>query len=156
MAPRPQFRLERGIQRHKETEGRIRTQSKNTGIVCSLRTILPPNIKVDNTHQTDEESNSDYKFSHPLIPSDDCLQKNVVAYRQSKIHTISWSWTDDIKLESAEADALDEQGRGRATGNGELVRNMKLGDTITVWAKARFPGWVNIVDSIKVDIYWAV
>jgi hypothetical protein len=52
--------------------------------------------------------------------------------------------------------ALEEQGRGRDTGTGEFVRNLKLGDVVTVWAKARFPQWVNVVEQVKIDVYWAV
>lgn len=59
-------------------------------------------------------------------------------------------------FESPEVTALAEIGRGKATGDGEFVRNLKLGDIVTVWAKARFPGWVNYVDRVKVDVYWAI
>ena len=71
-------------------------------------------------------------------------------------HTITWSWLDDIDPKSDEADDLVLFGRGKETGDGEFVRNLKVGDVITVWAKTRFPGWVNNVYSVKVDVYWAV
>jgi hypothetical protein len=61
-----------------------------------------------------------------------------------------------VHPDSPEADALEEQGRGRASLNGEFVRNLRVGDLITVWAKARFGGWANIVTDVKVDVYWAV
>ncbi|KAM7201943.1 hypothetical protein V8F20_004651 [Naviculisporaceae sp. PSN 640] len=59
-------------------------------------------------------------------------------------------------FESPAVKALAEIGRGKATGDGEFVRNLKLGDIVTVWAKARFAGWVNYVDRVKVDVYWAI
>jgi hypothetical protein len=71
-------------------------------------------------------------------------------------HVIEWSWTDDIHPESPEAEKLTEEGRGKETGTGEFVRNLQLGDVITVWGKARFPGWSNHVNGVTVDIYWAV
>ncbi|KAM7220628.1 hypothetical protein V8F06_004032 [Rhypophila decipiens] len=59
-------------------------------------------------------------------------------------------------FETAEVQALADVGRGIATGDGEFVRKLKVGDIVTVWAKARFPGWVNYVDRVKVDVYWAI
>jgi hypothetical protein len=85
------------------------------------------------------------------------LQKNVTASRNTKEHVIVWSDEDEIvDFESAEAVALEKLGRGRATGSGEFVRNLKMGDVITVWGKARFPGWINTVEDVQIDIYWAV
>ena len=77
-----------------------------------------------------------------------------------------WSYTDDIIYPPSEesdepvdirvVSELEECGRGKSTGDGEFVRNLKLGDIVTVWAKARFPGWTNHVERVKVDVYWAV
>ncbi|CAI4211400.1 unnamed protein product [Parascedosporium putredinis] len=55
-----------------------------------------------------------------------------------------------------EAEDLTLFGRGAGTGDGNFVRNLEVGDVITVWAKSRFPGWVNNVYSVKVSVYWAV
>ncbi len=71
-------------------------------------------------------------------------------------HRVTWSWTDCVDPDSDEALELEKQGRGKATATGEFVRNLKLGDVVTVWAKSRFPGWVNYVKSVKVDVYWAM
>lgn len=70
-------------------------------------------------------------------------------------HRVEWSWTDDVDDEAG-ALALTQEGRGRDTGNGEFVRGLRLGDVVTVWAKSRFPAWVNYVESVKVEVYWAV
>ena len=48
------------------------------------------------------------------------------------------------------------EGRGRRTGDGAFVRSLQLGDVVTVWAKARFPHWVNHVARVTVDVYFAV
>lgn len=51
---------------------------------------------------------------------------------------------------------LDEDGRGRGTGDGTFVRELKMGDVITIWGKARFGGWVNHIDRVRIDVYWAL
>ena len=69
---------------------------------------------------------------------------------------IVWKWDDDIQPKSAEAQALEDRGRGIETGNGKFVRSLKVGDIVTVWARSRFPGWVNFVESVEIDVFWAV
>jgi len=96
------------------------------------------------------------EFEHPMLPTIDCLQKNLTATRDFQERTITWSCHDNIVPDSMEGIALEEQGRGRATGDGKYVRGMKIGDVVTVWAKARFPGWVNTVTKVQIDVYWAV
>lgn len=71
-------------------------------------------------------------------------------------HTITWTSQDDTASDSPEAEDLALFGRGAGTGDGSFVRNLEVGDVITVWAKSRFPGWVNNVYSVKVSVYWAV
>ena len=72
-------------------------------------------------------------------------------------HSVVWRATDNIQSGSQEAAVLlGAHGRGTGTGNGRFVRDLKLGDVITVWAKARFPAWVNYVESVMVDVYWAL
>ncbi|KUI60836.1 hypothetical protein VP1G_08041 [Cytospora mali] len=94
-------------------------------------------------------------FHHDLHPSHDwTIQKNKAATRQPTTHKIVWSWRDDVNPLTAEQ--LEGLGRGTATGNGDFVRNLKLGDVVTVWAKARFAGWINYVERVDMDIYWAL
>ena len=103
-----------------------------------------------------ESSKPQYEFVHPLCPTDDVLQKNVCSQRRFTTHTITWSCDDSTDPESPTADEFDLQGRGKNTGTGNFVRNLKMGDCITIWAKARFPGWVNIIEKVEIDVYWAV
>jgi hypothetical protein len=84
------------------------------------------------------------------------LQKNLTSVKSTKEHIVTWSFDDHIDPGSLEANELQTQGRGSGTGSGELVRSLEVGDVITVWAKARFPGWVNVVEEISIDVYWAV
>ena len=95
-------------------------------------------------------------FAHELLGTPNTLQKNVTATRTTKEHVITWSCDDHIDPEAAEAMELEKVGRGRGSATGEFVRDLKLGDVVTVWAKARFPGWINEIDEVKIDIYWAV
>lgn len=94
-------------------------------------------------------------FHHDLHPSPNwTIQMNKTATRQPSTYKVVWSWKDDINPLTPEQ--LNELGRGAATGNGDFVRNLKLGDVVTVWAKARFGGWTNYVHRVNVDIYWAL
>lgn len=94
-------------------------------------------------------------FHYDLYPSPELtIQKNKVATRKPTTHTIVWSWKDDANPLTAEK--LDELGRGTASGNGDFIRNLKLGDAVTVWAKARFAGWANHIERVNMDIYWAL
>ena len=85
------------------------------------------------------------------------IQRNKTANRDWQDNVVTWSWTDNVDPESEEARKLEEdQGRGKASMTGEFVRSLKMGDVVSIWGKARFPAWVNHVQKIKVDIYWAV
>lgn len=96
------------------------------------------------------------ELAHPFLPHDNTLQKNRTATSQQQNYVIIWRWDDNIDPESAEAEALMENGRGRATGNGEFVRNLEIGDVVTLWARARFAGWQNTVEDVGIDMFWAV
>lgn len=95
-------------------------------------------------------------FVHDMMPDEKKIQCNKLAESEDRTYRIEWNATDNVRPESAEGDQLEQQGRGRNTGTGEFVRYLKLGDVVTIWAKARFPGWVNHVRSVKVEVYWAV
>jgi hypothetical protein len=129
-----------------EGESSNRETTSTPPIICSVRTITPSTTTEGAT-----------EFHHPLLwDMFTCLQKNLTATEEFKEHKIVWSCTDNVDPDSVDGKALDNQGRGRATATGEYVRNMKVGDVVTVWGKARFPGWVNFVETVKIDIYWAV
>ena len=112
-----------------------------------LRTIDPP-TKLHGPSESRE-------IQHPVFTSKQPLQMNKSATSATAEYIITWAADDDINPESEEGKALEEAGRGRATGNGEFVRNLRLGDIITVWARARYPGWTNTVEHVKIDVYWA-
>ncbi|KAJ0295904.1 hypothetical protein COL516b_012150 [Colletotrichum fioriniae] len=115
---------------------------------CGLQSIYPPVLST---------ADGKLAYSHGMHPLENLkIQTNKTANRDFMDHEVVWSWTDDIHPESPEADRLAEIGRGKGTGTGKFVRNLKLGDVVTVWGKARFGGWANYVESVKVEIYWAV
>lgn len=92
---------------------------------------------------------------HDLLPSPQyTIQRNKTATREPTTHRIVWSWNDDANPLTAEQ--LTEVGRGEETGTGAFVRDLKLGDVVTVWAKSRFGAWANHVESVKLDVYWAL
>ena len=99
---------------------------------------------------------SQFFFNYPFLPSHARIQSNVTAGKEIKEHIITWSYNDCIDPESPEGDELERQGRGRASATGKFVRNLQIGDIITVWARARFPGWSNRAEEVRIDIYWAV
>jgi hypothetical protein len=116
--------------------------------LCSLRSIQPP---------IESSPEGERRFQHPLAASPEYkIQCNRTASRALANYIIEWSWLDDINPESSEAEQLELDGRGRATGTGEFVRNLKLGDVVTIWGKARFGGWVNHVKEVSIKIYWAL
>lgn len=126
------------------------TESGSSLPICGvLRSVDPPVIK-------DYTDPSKVNMRHDLLPSDSKLQSNITANHTSKEHIITWSWNDCVEPESTEADELENIGRGRKSGNGEYVRGLTLGDIVTVWAKARFQGWSNHVEKVKVDVYYAI
>ena len=65
-------------------------------------------------------------------------------------------FTDNILADSDEGKNLEAIGRGRATGNGEFVRGLQMGDVVTLWAKARFLAWTNRFQDVSVKVYWAM
>ncbi|KAL1865875.1 hypothetical protein Daus18300_006987 [Diaporthe australafricana] len=94
-------------------------------------------------------------FQHDLHPSPEfTIQRNKSAFRQSTRHKVVWSWKDSA--DPLNSEKLVELGRGPESGNGDFVRNLRLGDAVTVWAKARFAGWTNHIEAVDVAIYWAL
>jgi hypothetical protein len=117
--------------------------------VCALRPLYP---------EIDTVAGEKMGYSHPLQPQDKwVIQHNKTADRTWQDHVVTWTWQDDIQPGSEASEKLrTEKGRGRETGDGSFVRDLKMGDVITVWAKARFSAWVNHVEKVKIDVYWAV
>ncbi|GAP93012.1 hypothetical protein SAMD00023353_3100200 [Rosellinia necatrix] len=119
--------------------------SKKTPTTSAIRPIWPP-------------SNGDLpNYDHCLLPTEDHkIQCNRVAEKDWQHHHIEWSWTDNIDPESSAGVELEANGRGSATGDGSFLRNLKVGDMLTVWGRSRFIGWANHVQKVQVRVYWAL
>lgn len=129
--------------------------------LCSLRPIEPLIELVpsrSDEEQEQEDNGPEYEYSHPLWAHDVLsIQRNRVATREFADHCVTWRWDDSlVDPDSEEEKAIDDAGRGKSSGNGEFVRRLKMGDVVTIWAKARYAGWVNNIERVSVDIYWAV
>ncbi|KUJ06346.1 uncharacterized protein LY89DRAFT_603447 [Mollisia scopiformis] len=122
-------------------------------ITSVFHTISP---RTESNQTSSDDTNIQYHFHHEFIPNQDCLQKNLTATKNVQTHQVVWSCDDDTDPDSVFGQALEDRGRGRATATGEFVRNMKIGDVVTVWAKARFAEWANTIEEVKIDVYWAV
>lgn len=107
---------------------------------------------------TKDSDGEKYKYEHPLYPQPKwTIQRNLAGTRQWSNHQVTWSYLDNINPESDEGQKLDEKlGRGRETGDGSFIRDLKMGDVITVWGKARFRQWYNNVEKVKIEVFWAV
>lgn len=94
---------------------------------------------------------------HPFLSGPKTLQHNVLVHPFATRHEITWSYLDTLDTDPEVAEKLAaESGRGKETMNGEFVRNMKAGDSVVLWARARFPGWENVVHDAEVKVFWAV
>jgi len=142
--------FEAGVERwtNNAGDGSPEAQQQPSLVLEDLSTVYP----------TVTGSEADTGFDHPLHPQEHLkIQCNKTAARETQEHRVVWSYTDDTDPENETAAAeLAANGRGTATGDGKFVRDLKLGDIITVWGKTRFQGWTNNVESVKVDVYWVV
>lgn len=122
--------------------------------LTNLRSLWPQVVAVpqaDDSHA--------YAYHHNVQPDEGHkVQANVLGRRNFTDHRVEWSWTDDIDPSGGDArlEQLVRAGRGGATGNGEFVQGLTLGDVVTVWGRSRFPAWANTVERVRIDVYWAV
>lgn len=131
--------------------------NNNKTLICSSQTVSPRTVpEVVASHNNDNLPITIYKFDHKLLPDSSVLQKNARAQRETKEHIVIWSYNDNVDPESTSGDDLERNGRGRETARGEYVRNLRIGEIVTVWSKSRFPGWSNHVMKVKIDMFWAV
>ncbi|KAL2212832.1 hypothetical protein CC79DRAFT_1330138 [Sarocladium strictum] len=132
---------------------------------CALRPVYPafsekPPVQDSSSDSASEQpapKEPEYQYDHGYLPAEERLiQRNKTRHREMTTHVVEWSWTDDINPESDGGQELKNQGRGRATGDGTFVRDLKMGDVITIWGKAKFPAWQNNIEKVRIDVYWAV
>jgi hypothetical protein len=130
--------------------------------ICALRSLYPPVVISEPTAAPGGDSpTASYKLKHDLHPDKHHLvQINKRATSGTTEHRVMWSHLDtsSAKVDNAAApiDYTSDEGRSSPASRGEFVRKLKLGDVVTLWAKARFGAWRNHVESARVDIYWAI
>ncbi|KAK0632180.1 hypothetical protein B0T14DRAFT_444779 [Immersiella caudata] len=139
--------FEAGLERWAKKSGEnLETQEQPSLALEDLSTVYPPVI----LEGVDETA---HKFDHPLLPVEHLkIQCNKTAVRDILEHRVVWNYTDEMSPETNLADL----GRGTETGDGKFVRELQLGDVVTVWGKNRFPGWANYVEGVKIEVYWVV
>ncbi|KAI1460149.1 hypothetical protein F4805DRAFT_418303 [Annulohypoxylon moriforme] len=116
---------------------------------CAIRPIWP-------IIESDQVDGTTTAYHHELLPDENhMIQRNKHAVGDFQNHHVEWSWDDDVDPNSLASQTLGEAGRGTGTGNGAFLRNLKLGDMITIWGRARFPGWTNNIQRVEVKVYWA-
>lgn len=132
------------------------TPPKPSFTLRDLATITPPVVHPSATPALGDPAL--LEFQHGLLPDDRFrIQSNKTAARELLEHQVIWSHTDNTPAtDEVAVEKLTRAGRGGGTADGSFVRDLRLGDVVTVWGMARFPGWVNYVDMIKMDVYWAV
>ncbi|KAH6604446.1 hypothetical protein Trco_007892 [Trichoderma cornu-damae] len=118
--------------------------------VSSLRPVHPQ------IHQTSSDPVG-YNYTHQLLHSPEWeIKRNMTAFGKWQLHVVTWSYLDDIAPDSEGGQALEAKGRGRGTGDGKFVRQLQVGDVVTVWGKARFGAWVNHIESVRIYVFWAI
>lgn len=148
---------QQGTQQEEDSEGDVEKM-----FAWDLETVVPPPKKgrVPKRSQVGldlgDRPPPAVELEHPFLPHDMTLQKNRTATNDAKDYTIVWRWDDNIDVESDDAEELQKAGRGKATGNGEFVRSLEVGDVVTLWARARFPGWFITIKDVEIDMFWAV
>jgi hypothetical protein len=92
-----------------------------------------------------------------LLPRADKIRVNGARVGMVQDIELIWHYRNNIQPDSPAAYDIEKTtGRGRATLDGRFVRELQVGDSIAVWARARFPGWANHVHRASVTVYWAV
>jgi hypothetical protein len=131
-----------------QAEARDSSRIQAAPRTCAIRPVWPSIV---------EKADSSSHYDHRLLPTlDHKIQCNRTAGSELEHHHIEWHWTDAIDPHSNEGQDLETVGRGSATGDGTFIRNLRVGDMVTVWGRARFPGWRNIVQKVQVRVYWAL
>ncbi|KAM3562131.1 hypothetical protein ARSEF4850_002900 [Beauveria asiatica] len=151
--------FEAGLERLEDSEiGAPRDPPPTALYRQALRPVHPAIEEVKEDKKEDDENGEtapqepQFRYEFPLVQSPKwTVCRNKRAHRDWQDHTITWACYDDVQADTDGGQALEENGRGRETGDGEFVRNLQLGDVVTLWAKARFPGWVNNVKAASID-----
>lgn len=74
-------------------------------------------------------------------------------------HRIVWHYLDNLNVQSdtkSEVSKSQNSGSETATAAAKFVRDLKVGDTIALWAKAKQREWLNLGQYVSIVVTWAV
>ncbi|OTA02526.1 hypothetical protein A9Z42_0029070 [Trichoderma parareesei] len=119
--------------------------------LCKLRTIEPEIVK-----ETLGDGRSEDHYATTPWKGPREIQRNAMAVQDSSTYVTTWTCWDVYAPDSDEARQNMEEGKGMMNGDGSFVRSLGLGDVVTVWGRAMHRGWVNVVRSVEIEVYWAL
>ncbi|CAK5275132.1 unnamed protein product [Mycena citricolor] len=109
-------------------------------------------LRLPDGHRPVSHKNYEPDFEVPVTNDENAtrwlLQKNFCGSSDIREHSIIWS-----SAESPAESPWLETGAGDGDG---FVQKLRHGDCIAVLARARYPGWVNHVESVKITVTYAV
>ncbi|KAL6872871.1 hypothetical protein J3F83DRAFT_759972 [Trichoderma novae-zelandiae] len=140
-----------GIERFDASHSCEECTDMRTLPLCKLRPIEPAIEKV-----TADDGASGYRYVYTPWRGPREIQRNAMAVRHSTTHVTSWTCWDVYGPDSDEAREKMADGKGRMNGDGSFVRSLRLGDVVTVWGRAMHRGWENVVESVEIEVYWAL
>ncbi|KAJ5127453.1 hypothetical protein N7448_008232 [Penicillium atrosanguineum] len=155
------------ISSHDQGHGPIRENMYNNSCTWFdtevIKAAHTKSMYADGTEQEilDNERGQEKKHFAPddelLLPRNNKLKVNGSRVSEPQNSVITWHYLDDVQPDSEEAYEIEtSEGRGRCTLDGHGVCELEVGDSIALWARARFPGWINHVDFASVRVFWAV
>ncbi|KAL5091312.1 hypothetical protein Trisim1_003279 [Trichoderma cf. simile WF8] len=119
--------------------------------ICKLRVVEP---KPENS--VSRNGVPEYRYGHSPWKGPREILRNKVASSEWTTYEVTWTCWDVVAPGSKEAQQAMKEGKGQMDGDGQFVRSLKLGDVVTVWGRAMHRGWVNVVDTVEMDVYWAL
>ncbi|KAK0761348.1 hypothetical protein N5P37_006297 [Trichoderma harzianum] len=119
--------------------------------ICKLR-VVEPKPKNSVSHN----GVPGYHYAHSPWKGPREILRNKVASREWTTYEVTWTCWDVVVPGSKEAQQAMEEGKGQLDGDGKFVRSLKMGDVVTVWGRAMHRGWVNVVDTVEINVYWAL
>ncbi|KAJ3799857.1 hypothetical protein GGU11DRAFT_754834 [Lentinula aff. detonsa] len=79
------------------------------------------------------------------------IQSNVVASRESRVHSITWTEYEDPEVHVDPKSLKGREGLGH-----ELVRSLEPDDRVMLIAKSKFRGWTNHTYRGSIEIFYSV
>ncbi|KAL7933026.1 hypothetical protein V8C35DRAFT_306078 [Trichoderma chlorosporum] len=143
--------FEAGIERFEASHKCERCPDMRKLPLCKLAVVEP---KPEN--RVSRNGVPGYRYGHSPWKGPREILRNKTASEEWEDYEVTWTCWDVVAPDSQEAQQAMEEGKGQMDGDGQFVRSLRLGDVVTVWGRAMHRGWVNTVDTVQMDIYWAL